>query len=182
MKVGYARVSSDTQSLDLQIEMLEKEGCDRIFSDTCSGIKEERTGLEEALAFLREGDQLIVWKLDRLGRSLKHLLEVTQMLDERNIDFHSMHEKIDTSTPVGRLTFNVFGAIAEFEREIIRERCRVGLERARARGRIGGRPSVMTNQKKTIAQQLYNSKELTVSEICEELEISRSTFYRHVGE
>src|SRR5262245_40582214 len=139
MLVGYARVSTQDQTLDLQKDALHKVGCSRIFTDMASGAQVDRPGLEEALAFMREGDTLVVWRLDRLGRSLKHLLETVARLEEHKVGFKSLTENIDTTTSGGRLIFHVFGALAEFERELIRERTRAGLAAARARGRLGGR-------------------------------------------
>ena len=182
MKIGYARVSTLDQCLDVQLEKLRAAGCEKIFSDKCSGIKEERPGLEEALAYVRQGDILVVYKLDRLGRNLKHLLDVIHDLETRQIDFESLSESLNTATPVGRLIFQIFGAIAEFERELIRERCLAGLEHARARGRIGGRPSKLNKSQVKIAKTMYKKNTMTIAEICAELEISRSTFYRHIGE
>ena len=138
MLIGYVRVSTGEQNTDLQEDALKKAECDKIFKDTASGAKTDRPGLEEALAFLVEGDTLVVWKLDRLGRSLKHLIEVVNELYDRGIYFKSLQENIDTNSSGGKLIFHIFGALAEFERDIIRERTRAGLEAARARGRVGG--------------------------------------------
>jgi DNA invertase Pin-like site-specific DNA recombinase len=136
MNIGYARVSTHEQTLDLQKDALEKIGCSKIFTDTASGAKAERKGLEEALNYVREGDTLVVWRLDRLGRSLKHLIETITTLNNRNIGFKSITENIDTTTSGGKLVFHIFGALAEFERDIIRERTNAGLQAARARGRF----------------------------------------------
>jgi DNA invertase Pin-like site-specific DNA recombinase len=144
MLIGYARVSTSDQTLDLQKDALQKTGCDRIFTDTASGAKAERTGLDEAISHLREGDILVVWRLDRLGRSLKHLIETITALNNRDIGFKSITEAIDTTTSGGKLIFHIFGALAEFERDIIRERTQAGLNAARARGRKGGRPKALT--------------------------------------
>src|SRR5881275_724710 len=166
MYVGYARVSTSDQTLDLQKDALEKIGCTKIFTDTASGAKEERKGLEEALAFLREGDTLVVWRLDRLGRTLKHLIETVTDLSQRHIGFKSLTESIDTTTSNGRLIFHIFGALAEFERDIIRERTLAGLLAARARGRMGGQPKTpaLNDAKKVlIAQSLYNDKNNTIA-------------------
>src|SRR3954467_10501673 len=138
MLVGYARVSTEDQNLDLQRDALTRAGCERIFTDVASGAKDDRTGLAGALAFLRPGDTLVVWKLDRLGRSLKHLIETVTALQARKIGFRSPQESIDTTTSGGKLIFHVFGALAEFERDLIRERTQAGLQAARARGRKGG--------------------------------------------
>src|SRR5688500_9195460 len=164
MLVGYARVSTNEQILDLQRDALEKIGCTKIYSDVVSGAKEERIGLEEALEYVREGDTLVVWRLDRLGRSLKHLIETITELNNRKIGFKSIQENIDTTTSGGKLIFHIFGALAEFERDIIRERTQAGLLAARARGRKGGRPkakALNTPKKITLAQSLYNDKNNT---------------------
>ena len=143
MLIGYARVSTQDQHLDLQTDALEKAGCIKVFTDIASGAKTERNGLKEALAYLREGDILTVWKLDRLGRSLKHLIEVVNSLSAVNIGFQSLQEKIDTTTSGGKLIFHIFASLAEFERDLIRERTNAGLKAARTRGRMGDRKSVV---------------------------------------
>jgi DNA invertase Pin-like site-specific DNA recombinase len=137
MLIGYARVSTSDQTLDLQKDALQKAGCERIFTVTASGSKSERIGLDEALSYVRPGDTLVVWRLDRLGRSLKHLIETITALDNRKIGFKSITEAIDTTTSGGKLIFHIFGALAEFERDIIKERTQAGLTAARARGRKG---------------------------------------------
>src|SRR5438046_1701739 len=183
MYVGYARVSTQDQTLDLQKDALEKIGCSKIFTDTASGAKEERKGLDEALAYVREGDTLVVWRLDRLGRSLKHLIETITNLNNRKIGFKSIQENIDTTTSGGKLIFHIFGALAEFERDIIKERTQAGLQAARARGRLGGRPKVTTlntPKKVALAQSLYDDKNNTIEEICKTLNISRATLYRYI--
>src|SRR2546421_2191484 len=169
MYVGYARVSTQDQTPDLQKDALEKIGCSKIFTDTASGAKAERQGLEEALAYVREGDTLVVWRLDRLGRSLKHLIETITDLNNRNIGFKSIQENIDTTTSGGKLVFHIFGALAEFERDIIRERTNAGLQAARARGRKGGRPKILIGKKIQIAQELYNNKQNAIADICKSL-------------
>src|SRR5512147_779059 len=151
MLIGYARVSTTDQTLDLQKDALQKAGCDKIFTDTASGAKVERTGLDEALNYVRPGDTLVVWRLDRLGRSLKHLIETITGLANREIGFKSLTEAIDTTTSGGKLIFHIFGALAEFERDIIRERTQAGLTAARARGRKGGRPKALTPKKEESA-------------------------------
>jgi DNA invertase Pin-like site-specific DNA recombinase len=160
MLIGYARVSTTDQTLDLQKDALEKAGCSRIFTDTASGAKAERIGLDEAMSHLREGDTLVVWRLDRLGRSLKHLIETITALNNRKIGFKSITEAIDTTTSGGKLIFHIFGALAEFERDIIRERTQAGLNAARARGRKGGRPKALTPKKAQQALTLYNDKNI----------------------
>ena len=180
MLVGYARVSTQDQTLHLQKDALDKIGCTKIFTDTASGAKVERKGLEEALAYVREGDSLVVWKLDRLGRSLKHLIETITYLNNRKIGFKSITENIDTTTSGGKLIFHIFGALAEFERDIIRERTQAGLQAARARGRVGGRPNALNEKQASIAQALYNDKNNSISDICKTLNVSRATLYRYV--
>lgn len=185
MLIGYARVSTQDQTLDLQRDALIKAGCEKIFTDTASGAKAERKGLEEALAYVRKGDTLVVWKLDRLGRSLKDLIERITALNNRKIGFKSITENIDTTTSGGKLVFHIFGALAEFERDIIRERTQAGLIAARARGRKGGRPKAKglnTPKKVAMAKALYADKANTIDDICRTLNVSRATFYRRVKE
>src|SRR5713226_4562815 len=180
MLIGYARVSTQDQTLNLQKDALEKRGCSKIFTDTASGAVTERKGLDEAIEYVREGDTLVVWRLDRLGRSLKHLIETITQLNNRNIGFKSLTENIDTTTSGGKLIFHIFGALAEFERDIIRERTNAGLTAARARGRLGGRPKALNSKKASIAQALYNDRNNAIADICKTLNISRSTLYRYV--
>src|SRR5947209_13714770 len=183
MLIGYARVSTQDQTLNLERDALEKIGCSKIFTDTISGAATERKGLDEALEYVREGDSLVVWKLDRLGRSLKHLIETVTDLNNRKIGFKSITENIDTTTSGGKLIFHMFGALAEFERDIIRERTKAGLLAARARGRLGGRPkahTLNTPKKVALAQSLYDNKANTIDEICKTLNISRATLYRYI--
>src|SRR5256884_1068439 len=172
MLIGYARVSTSDQTLNLQKDALEKIGCTKIFTDIISGSTTERKGLDDTLAYVREGDTLVVWRLDRLGRSLKHLIETITELNNRKIGFKSLTENIDTTTSGGKLIFHIFGALAEFERDIIRERTLAGLQAARARGRKGGRPKAKTldtPKKVTIAQHLYNDKTNAIADICKTL-------------
>jgi DNA invertase Pin-like site-specific DNA recombinase len=180
--IGYARVSTQDQHLRLQLDALKSAGCLKIFTDTVSGAKQERKGLEEAIAFLREGDILVVWRLDRLGRSLKDLIERLTDLHSRNIGFKSLTESIDTTTSGGKLIFHIFGALAEFERDIIRERTNAGLTAARARGKMGGRPKSPLSEKQRLqlAKQMYENQTIPVGEICKSLHIPRSTFYKYV--
>ena len=180
MKIGYMRVSTNDQSTDLQEDALKKDGCNQIFSDTTSGAKTDRPGLEEALSFLRKGDTLVVWKLDRLGRSLKHLIEVVILLNEREIYFKSLQESIATSTSGGKLIFHVFGALAEFERDIIRERTKAGLDSARARGRVGGRPKKLDDKKVALAKSMMADHSNSISDICDTLGVSKATLYRYL--
>lgn len=175
--VGYARVSTQDQVLDLQRDALEVEGAERIFEESASGASRERPQLAAALDYVREGDTLVVWRLDRLGRSLSHLLSVVEGLTERGVHLRSLQESIDTSTATGRMVLGIFGALAEFERELIRERTRAGLDAARARGRKGGRPSVMTPAKARSARALIKA-ETPLSEVAASLGVSRATLYR----
>ena len=183
MHVVYARVSTHEQLLYLQEDALTKAGCERIFTDTVSGAMAERQGLEEALDFLRAGDTLVVWRLDRLGRSLRHLIETVRELEQRQIGFKSLTEHIDTTTSGGKLVFHIFGALAEFERDLLRERTQAGLAAARARGRVGGRrraPALDTPKKVALAQALYNDKTHSIGDICQTLRVSRATLYRYI--
>ena len=180
MLVGYIRVSKHEQNEDLQIDALRSAGCEKFFSDKMTGATFERKGLDEALAYARRGDTFIVWKLDRLGRSLQHLIETLNTLKDQGIDFKSLTESIDTTTPGGKLIFHVMGALAEFERDLIRERTRAGLAAARARGRKGGRPRLLKNSKLAQARRLYADKSNEIDEICETLGVSRATLYRAV--
>jgi len=180
MKVGYARVSTHDQNLDLQKDALKKAGCEKFCHDKVSGAKTKRPGLQEALDYLREGDSLVVWRLDRLGRSLQHLLETVKLLEERGIGFQSLTESIDTTTSGGRLVFHIFGALAEFERNLIRERTQAGLAAARARGRKGGRPKILDAKKTNLLLKLYEERNHSVNEMCEMLGISRSTLYEYL--
>jgi DNA invertase Pin-like site-specific DNA recombinase len=180
MLIGYARVSTDEQNLDSQRDALHKAGCEKIFADHISGTKARRPGLEKALSHLRSDDTLVVWRLDRLGRSLRHLIDTITDLQEQGVEFKSLTEAIDTTTSGGKLVFHIFGALAEFEREIIRERTRAGLSAARRRGRNGGRRKKLTAKQLEMAQSLYDSKTHTVDEICKTLGIGRTTFYRYV--
>lgn len=182
MLIGYARVSKTEQHLELQLDALHKAGCEQIFTDKITGTKEERKGLQDALSHLRKGDTLVVWRLDRLGRSLKHLIETLTGLHEKGIEFKSLTENIDTSTPTGMLMFHLIGALAEFERNLIRERTNAGLEAARARGHNGGRPKVGETETKRMARKLYADKTNTVKDICKSLRISKATLYRYVNE
>jgi DNA invertase Pin-like site-specific DNA recombinase len=180
MLIGYARVSTADQTLNLQQDALTKAGCSEIFTDIASGAKTERRGLDEALRYVRPGDTLVVWRLDRLGRSLPHLITTMTALEERGIGFKSLTENIDTTTSGGKLIFHIFGALAEFERNLIRERTTAGLMAARARGRKGSRPHALTDRQISIAQSLYADKKTLIPEICRTLKISRATFYRSI--
>ena len=177
MVFGYSRVSTTEQDQALQEDVLTKAGVDQIFPDTASGAKTSRPALDEPLSKLRPGDTVVVWRLDRLGRSLRHLIDVFSDLESRGVAIRSLTESLDTSTPGGRLIFHVFGALAEFERDLIRERTNAGLAAARARGRTGGRPSVWTAEKLQTAQDLLaqGTDIATVSRI---LGVSRASIYR----
>lgn len=187
MKIGYARVSTSDQNLDLQNKALKEAGCERIFEDVASGARSERPGLNEALNFMRPGDILVVWKLDRLGRSLKHLIDIVNDLKKKEIGFISLQENIDTTSKIGMFFFHVFGALAEFEKDIIIERTNAGLAAARARGRNGGRPRkvkksdiplIQAAVKASMKPALNKEDQITITQICEKYSISRTTFYR----
>jgi DNA invertase Pin-like site-specific DNA recombinase len=182
MLIGYARVSTQDQTLDLQTDALRQVSCEKIFTDTTSGAKSERPGLQDAMDHLRAGDTLVVWRLDRLGRTLKHLIATVTDLSEKGIGFKSLQENMDTTTSGGKLIFHIFGALAEFEREVIKERTNAGLQAARARGRLGGRPKIQSLDPKKIAhaRTLYSDGHMTVQEICETLHMGRSTLYRYL--
>jgi DNA invertase Pin-like site-specific DNA recombinase len=178
MLVGYARVSTDDQTLDLQQDALAAAGCEHLFSDMLSGARTDRPGLTQALEYVRADDTLVVWRLDRLGRSLQHLIETVNALETRKIGFRSLTESIDTTTPGGKLIFHIFGSLAEFERSLIRERTMAGLAAARARGRKGGRPKKLTAKQVALAKRMHADKENDVATICQTLGISKSTLYR----
>lgn len=180
MRIGYARVSTADQNPDLQEDALQKAGCEKIFRDVASGAVDSRRGLAEAIDYARDGDTLVVWKLDRLGRSLKHLIETVNGLAARKIGFQSLRESMDTTTSGGKLIFHVFGALAEFERELIRERTQAGLRAARARGRNGGRPAKMDARKISIARALMENPNASITDVCDTLRVSRATLYRHL--
>lgn len=182
MLIGYARVSTDDQNLHLQRDALGVAGCEKIFEDRCGGAKTDRPGLAAALGTTRRGDTLVVWRLDRLGRSLKDLIQLAEQLDGAGIGLRSLHDAIDTGSSGGRLVFHMFGALAEFERNLVRERTQVGLSAARARGRMGGRRKVLEPDKRRLAVQLYQERKHTVMEICRLMGISKPTLYAYVEE
>ena len=181
MLIGYARVSKQEQNLSLQRDALKNTGCERIFTDKVTGATTSRSGLDKTIDVLRDGDTLVVWKLDRLGRSLSHLVEMVNQLKEQGVGFRSLQENIDTTSGVGKLIFHIFASLAEFERDLIRERTMAGLESARARGRMGGRPKAMDKKKSAMARSMHRDKNLTVKEICETLGIGKTTFYRYIN-
>jgi DNA invertase Pin-like site-specific DNA recombinase len=182
MLVGYARVSTQDQNLDLQKDALVRAGCEKIVEERLSGSVAARPGLDKLFDILRPGDTLVVWRLDRLGRGLKHLIEIVNDIETRGIGFKSLTESIDTTTTGGKLVFHIFGALAEFERNVIRERTKAGLASARARGRQGGRPKALDGKKQEALVSLYKEKKHTVREICKILGISRGTFYTYLSD
>lgn len=183
--VGYARVSTNGQELQLQLDALLKAECAKkgIFTDKVSGSKSARPGLDECLAHLKPGDTLVVWRLDRLGRSVRHLIDVVEDLRERGVGFKSLCDgAIDTTTASGELVFHIFTALAQFERELIQERTRAGLEVARARGRTGGRNPIVTDDPRVqTAKKMHADKTMPIADICTTLRISRPTLYRYVA-
>lgn len=179
--LGYSRISTVEQNSRLQTDALKAAGCYRVFTDTASGALDERRELAKLFDQARPGDTVVVWRLDRLGRSLRHLIDTVNALSERKVGFRSLTENIDTTTSGGKLVFHIFGALAEFERELIRERTQAGLAAARARGRNGGRPTVMPPDKVATARQMYDSKEYTVEAIAAVLGVSRASIYRHLA-
>jgi DNA invertase Pin-like site-specific DNA recombinase len=178
MLIGYARISTLDQNLELQRDALGSAGCEKVFTDVASGGDASRSGLTEALVQLRTGDTLVVWRLDRLGRSLKHLVETVTSLHSRGVGFRSLTEGIETETSGGRLVFHLFACLAEFEREVIRERTQAGLAAARSRGRRGGRPALMDDKKTALARRMHADSANTAAEIARALGVSRATFYR----
>lgn len=180
MLIGYARVSTDDQNLDLQRDALTKSGCEQLFEDQLSGATSERPGLHQAIQYARPGDTLVVWRLDRLSRSLKDLIEMVSLLESKGIGLRSIQESIDTSSSSGKLIFHIFGALAEFERNLIRERTQAGLQAARARGRHGGRPKALNKNMEELAKKLYLEKNHSVNEICEIVGVSKPTLYKYL--
>ena len=182
MRLGYARISTNDQNLDLQLDALREHGCERFFTDTVSGAKAQRPGLDQMLKEARPLDVIVIWKLDRLGRSLKHLVDLVAELNERDIGLRSLNDPIDTTTAQGRLVFNIFASLAEFEREIIRERTNAGLAAARARGRKGGRKPGLSEDAKRKARiaESYYKEEMPVDEIAKSLGISKATLYKYL--
>jgi len=183
MKYGYARISTRDQSLNLQIDALKKSGCERIYKEVAKGAKTDRPKLNELLSIIKPKDSLVIWKLDRLGRSLQHLVKMFNDLINNGIDIISLQDPIDTSTAQGKLMFNIFSSLAEFEKDLIIERTNAGLSAARARGRCGGRPKGLSKksmEKARAAEMLYNQKNLTAIQISEQLGISKTTLYKYL--
>ncbi len=183
MKIGYARVSTQEQNLSLQLDALQTAGCTTIHHEKVTSTKKERPELQKLMGQLRAGGVVVVWKLDRLGRSLQDLVSLVNEMQGKGAEFQSLNDHIDTTTPQGKFTFQLFAALAEFERDIIRERTKAGLVAARARGRKGGRPKGLSKEARhtaMIAERLYQDEELTVKQICRQLSISRGTFYNYL--
>ena len=180
MLVGYARVSTREQDLTLQLDALQTAGCTKVFEEKASGAQRERPALKAALEYMREGDTLVVWKLDRLARSLKQLIETVEGFGERDVGLRSLTEAIDTTTAGGKLIFHIFAALPEFERGVIRERTLAGLQAARARGRTGGRPPALKAKDLAAAKAMLKDPQITVAEIAKRLGVGASTLYRHL--
>lgn len=180
MKIGYARVSTHEQDLALQLDALTKEGCEKIFQEKASGAQRDRPELKAALSYMRKGDILVVWKIDRLARSMKQLIETIESFQKQGIGFKSLQEPIDTSSPSGKLVFHIFAALAEFERGVIRERTTAGLRAAQERGRVGGRPSVLSDKDLQFARAMLKDPDITVAAVARRLNVAPSTLYRHI--
>jgi DNA invertase Pin-like site-specific DNA recombinase len=180
MRIGYARVSTQDQHLVAQTDALRQAGCEKVYTDQLSGASRERPGLSQALETLRKGDTLVVWKLDRLGRSLPHLVELVSELKERGVGFRSLQENLDTTSGTGKLVFHLFASLAEFERDLIRERTMAGLAAARARGRKGGRPRALADKQVALARAMYQDRNNSVKDICATLRVGKTTLYRYL--
>jgi DNA invertase Pin-like site-specific DNA recombinase len=180
MKIGYARVSTQAQDLALQLDALKNEGCEKIFQEKASGAQRDRPELKAALGYMRKGDTLVVWKIDRLARSLKQLIETIESFQDRGIGLKSMQDPIDTSSPSGKLVFHIFAALAEFERGVIRERTTAGLRAARERGRVGGRPPALSAKDLQAARAMLKDCDITVAAVARRLNVAASTLYRHI--
>lgn len=180
MKIGYARVSTQEQDLALQIDALTKEGCEKIFQEKASGAQRDRPELKAALSYMRQGDTLVVWKLDRLARSMKQLIETIESFQDQGIGLKSIQDPIDTSSPSGKLVFHIFAALAEFERGVIRERTTAGLRAARERGRLGGRPPSLSAKDLQAARAMLRDSDITVAAVAKRLNVAASTLYRHI--
>ena len=181
MHIGYARISTEDQKLDLQHDALRATGCEKIFDETASGASTRLPVREELLDYARRGDTVVVWKLDRLGRSLRDLIEVVTALGERGVGLRSLHESIDTTTPSGKLTFHVFGALAEFERDVMRERTQAGLLAARKRGKKLGRPRSLSREQVEMARSMMANPKLSARRVAEQLGVHRATLYRNLS-
>lgn len=180
MKIGYARVSSQDQDLTLQLDALKKEGCERVFQEKASGGQRERPELQAALSFMRAGDTLVIWKLDRLARSLKQLIETVEKFESQGIGLKSLQDPIDTSSTSGKLVFHIFAALAEFERGIIRDRTNAGLKSARERGRLGGRPPALSPEDLQAARAMLKDSAIPVSTVAKRMGVAASTLYRYI--
>lgn len=180
MNIGYARVSTDEQSLDMQIDALKESGCEKVFTETASGAQRDRPELKRALEYARPGDTIVVWRLDRLARSLKQLIETVEDLKERDVHLRSLAENVETRTPGGQLVFHVFGALAQFERELIRERTMAGLKAAKAKGKIGGRPRALSDEDVVAAKAMLKDNNITVADVAKRLGVSEPTLYRYL--
>lgn len=180
MLIGYARVSTQEQNPTLQLDALRQAGCEKIYTEKASGAQRERPELKAALDYLRAGDTLVVWKLDRLARSLRQLIETVENLHARQIGLRSLTEAIDTTTAGGKLVFHIFGALAEFERSVIRERTNAGLAAARARGKVGGRPTVLNAEDLRAVKALLRDPNITVEQVAKRLGVAPSTLYRYL--
>jgi DNA invertase Pin-like site-specific DNA recombinase len=180
MKVGYARVSTQDQDLTLQLDALKREGCERVYQEKASGGQRERPELQAALTYMRAGDTLVIWKLDRLARSLKQLIETVEDFESRGIGLKSLQDPIDTSSPSGKLVFHIFAALAEFERGVIRERTNAGLQSARERGRLGGRPPALSPEDLQTARAMLKDSSIPVSTVARRMGVAASTLYRHI--
>lgn len=182
MKIGYARVSTDAQETHLQMDALKRAKCGRVYQEKASGAKMERPELMRLLDTARKGDVVVVWKLDRLARSLRQLIDTTAMLNERDVELHSLTENLNTTTPSGKLTFHIFAALAEFDRDILRQRVNAGLAAARRRGRVGGRPKALTEADLKKARALLRSGDYSKAQVADELEVSRHTLWRALSQ
>ena len=182
MRIGYARVSTDAQETHLQMDALNRASCSRIYQEKASGAKADRPELMRLLDNARKGDAVIVWKLDRLARSLRQLIDTAVLLNERGVELHSLTENINTTTPSGKLTFHLFASLAEFERDILRQRVNAGLKAARRRGRAGGRPKALNDDDLKKARALLRSGDYTKVQVAKELEVSRHTLWRALSQ
>ena len=181
-QIGYARISTTDQDESLQLDALAKAGCSKVFTDRASGMLQHRPGLDSMLGQIRAGDVLVIWRLDRLARSLNHLLEIAALLQSKDVGLRSLCESIDSTTPAGRLTFHVLGSVAQFERDLLLERTHAGLTAARARGRVGGRPTVWSEEKLRTAFDLYDNRQHDVAGIARILGVSRASVYRAIAD